>query len=124
METPPHLLTNSIDQVIAALSDEEKLRLITGYIYQKPRSPPIPYCPPEDYPSLLVNGESGTTNRISRLGIPETILSNGPAGLHVSPHRRDRTTFCTYFPVATLLASSWNLPLVEAIGTASRRVGV
>ena len=47
------------------------------------------------------------TNTIPRLGIPPTVVADGPAGLRITPHRAgdDRDYFCTGFPVEILLAS-------------------
>lgn len=91
-----------IDEVIAAMTNEEKVTLLVGG------------------PGDLVPGAAGYTRAIPRLGIPMTVLADGPAGLRIQPKREgtDQTFYCTGFPTSTLLASSWNPELVETVTTA------
>jgi beta-glucosidase len=69
-----------------------------------------------------VPGAAGGTFEIKRLGLPTVTVSDGPAGLRISPTRLNdsNTYFATAFPVGTSLASTWNESLItvgKAMGT-------
>lgn len=113
----PKLNENNIDEVVAAMTLEEKAHLIVGTgmtgidsgdsaVVGETRS--------------IVPGAAGTTYPIPRLGIPAVVLADGPAGLRISPTRDDDSTtyYCTHFPIGTMLASTWNPELVEQVGEA------
>jgi beta-glucosidase len=130
----PQLGKASIKDVIAAMTLEEKASLVVGTRMRMSGAPPaaspvapsaqtkaaVPTAPMTGQPLSLVPGAAGTTFAIPRLGISPMVLADGPAGLRISPTRENdkATYYCTAFPVATLLASTWDVDLVHSVGQA------
>ena len=117
--TTPKLLqltADNIDVILDSLTLEEKVHLLvgTGMAGFSGDSAVVGAT------KNLVPGAAGTTCPIPRLGIPAIVLADGPAGLRIQPTREgdSATYYCTAFPVATLLASTWNTELVENVGDA------
>ena len=109
------LQANNVDEVLKAMTLEEKAMLVVGGNRQIAST---------DNNGMIgghaqrVPGAAGTTQAISRLGIPSTVLTDGPAGVRINPRRDNdqNTYFCTGFPVGTALACTWNTQLVEEVG--------
>jgi beta-glucosidase len=117
----PQLGKNTVKEVIAAMTLEEKVAMVTGTGMHFPGLPPEMQGPAVGVTKDLVPGAAGTTAAIPRLGIPATVLADGPAGLRIQPVRDNNSAasyHCTAFPIATLLASSWDTRLVEDVGLA------
>jgi beta-glucosidase len=110
----PQLGKDKLSDVIAAMTLEEKVYLLMGLGDQNWTDPP------SGDKTVIVPGEAGRTWDIKRLAIPPTVLTDGPAGLRIEAKPKDgkQTFYCTAFPTATALASSWNTPLVETVGKA------
>lgn len=109
----PQLGKASLDEVIKAMTVEEKISLLVGASSDDGATGAV-----VGMTQNIVPGAAGTTMAIPRLGIPATVLADGPAGLRIAPTREgtDATFYCTHFPVATLLASTWNTVLVNQVG--------
>ena len=120
-DDPPHLGKSPVRDVIAAMTREEKVGLVMGTGMSSPGLPPDRQAPAVGQTSGRVPGAAGTTFAIPRLGIPSIVVADGPAGLRIQPRREGdalRTYYCTAFPIATLLASTWDEGLVERVGRA------
>lgn len=107
----PQLTKDNIEDVIKAMTLQEKATLLVGGA----RAAIVNGVPTGV--AAEVPGAAGNTRPIERLGIPGTVLADGPAGLRIQPTRQgtDATFYCTGFPVGTLLASSWDIALVEDV---------
>ncbi|WP_321435783.1 glycoside hydrolase family 3 N-terminal domain-containing protein [uncultured Bacteroides sp.] len=107
---------NSIDEVVKAMTLEEKAQLLVGASMANFSGVGATVGNTLN----LVSGAAGTTVPFPRLGIPATVVSDGPAGVRISPKRDNdnATYYCTGFPIATLLASTWNTDLVKSVGKA------
>ena len=116
-EKTPQLGKASIDDVIAAMTLEEKAHLIVGTGMEGFSSGDSAVV---GETRNLVPGAAGTTYPIPRLGIPSIVLADGPAGLRISPTREgdSATYYCTHFPIGTLLACTWDTTLVAKVGEA------
>ncbi len=122
----PQLVKDSMKKVIASMTIEEKAYLVTGTGMSltgdedSEEAAPAPGAPAVGQTQNLVEGAAGTTCEIPRLGIKPMVMADGPAGLRISPTRDndDATFYCTAFPVATLLASTWDPHLVYRVGQA------
>lgn len=130
----PKLGKDPVKKVMSAMTLEEKAALVVGTGMRMPGGPlpspngKAPANPPANPPSgpvmgstqTLVSGAAGTSFAIPRLGITPMVLTDGPAGVRISPTRENdkNTYYCTAFPVGTLLASTWDTELVNKVGKA------
>ena len=105
----PQLTKDNIEDVIKAMTLQEKATLLVGGARAAIVNGVTTGIAAE------VPGAAGNTRPIDRLGITGTVLADGPAGLRIQPTRQgdSKTYYCTGFPVGTLLASSWDIDMVE-----------
>ena len=97
----PKLGKDPVKKVIAAMTLEEKAALVVGTGMRMPGGPPpssnakSPANPPSNPPAgpvigqtkTLVDGAAGTSYALPRLGITPMVLTDGPAGVRISPTR-------------------------------------
>ena len=109
------LQANNVDEVLKAMTLEEKAMLVVGGNRQIASTVENGMIGGH---ARRVPGAAGTTQAIPRLGIPSSVLTDGPAGVRINPKRDNDTNtyFCTGFPVGTALACTWNTQLVEEVG--------
>lgn len=86
----------SIEEFMAQLSEDDLIELLGGQ------------------PNTSVANTYGYGN-LPEYGVPNLMTADGPAGLRINP---DCGIHTTAWPCATLLASTWNQELVEAVGKA------
>ena len=111
----PQLTADNIDEVMKAMTLEEKARLLVGGANNFFGANAVVGGEAD-----LVAGAAGTSPAIPRLGIPATVLTDGPAGVRIDPTRKgtDKTYYATAFPIGSCLASTWNTELVKQVGQA------
>ena len=139
----PQLGTDPIDEVIAAMTLEEKANFVIGTERMKVTPPDrapgmieremfsealkakLAQCKDsaEAYEMMIatslvqgkVAGSAGQHYAIPRLGVEPIVYADGPAGLRIDPKRKDDDGeyYCTAFPVGATLAASWDTELVK-----------
>jgi beta-glucosidase len=124
-------------EIIAKMTLEQKVQLVvgTGMHFEIPDSvkakmppgfggPADPndpvYSGKVDKIRKYLPGAAGVTMEFPEIGISSQVLTDGPAGLRIQPKRKgeERTYYCTAFPIATVLASTWDTGLVNEVGKA------
>jgi len=98
----------SMEQLVAGLSVTQLANIVEGA-----RTPGS---------TLTATGAAGyTTALYEDLGIPGMTLSDGPAGLRLTPEISTTPPtyqYATAWPIGTLLAQTWNRDLVQQVGEA------
>ena len=109
------LKADNIDEVLKAMTLEEKAKLLVGGANNFFNAGAVVGGEAD-----LVAGAAGTSPAIPRLGIPATVLTDGPAGVRIDPTRKgtNKTYYATAFPIGSCLASTWNTELVGKVGQA------
>ena len=78
------LTENNIDEVIKAMTLEEKAALLVGGQNRQISGENTRF----GNLNQLCPGSAGVTQDIGRLGVTPTVLSDGPAGIRISPTRQ------------------------------------
>ncbi len=109
----PQLSPDNIEQVVQAMTLDEKARLLVGGSNNFFGDQAV-----VGSEATLVPGAAGTTAPIERLGIPATVLTDGPAGVRIDATRPgdSRSYYATGFPIGTCLAATWNTDIVTLVG--------
>ena len=115
MTAQTKLRADNIDEVLKAMTLEEKAKLLVGGANKFFSATAVVGGEAD-----LVAGAAGTSPEIARLGIPATVLTDGPAGVRIDPTRPgdSKTYYATAFPIGSCLASTWNTELVRKVGEA------
>lgn len=111
-----------VDDLMTRLTLDEKVSLVTGtgmagFEMLSGFENLNPIIDAKDY---MLPGAAGSTTPMAKYGLPAIIMTDGPAGVRISPTRKNTTEtfYATGFPVGTLLASTWDTELTERIGKA------
>jgi beta-glucosidase len=120
----PQLGDKTVKEVVSAMTLTEKASLVVGMGMDMSATETAASKEKEAQAAndlrKLVPGAAGVTCPIPRLNISSMVLSDGPAGIRIEPTRKNdnHTYYGTAFPVATLLASTWDTDLVYEAGRA------
>jgi beta-glucosidase len=111
-------MQDRVQDLINKMTNEEKASMLIGIGMPGLDIEKMMFDPSTD--KSKVPGAAGGTFEIKRLGLPTVTVSDGPAGLRISPTRLNdsNTYFATAFPVGTSLASTWNESLINTVGKA------
>ena len=103
----PVLRADNIDEVVSALTLEEKVHLVIG-------------CGMSMGSDTKFPGTAGRTYDIPRLGIPPVYLADGPHRLVMAPKREfdSRTYHATEFPSSTTVAATFDPDAAYRVGQA------
>ncbi|MCF8273487.1 MAG: glycoside hydrolase family 3 C-terminal domain-containing protein [Flavobacteriaceae bacterium] len=115
-----------INQIIDKLSLEEKVYLTVGTGMNIPGFSEKSNAPQSVIGSTQdkIPGAAGTSYTNKRFDFPAVVLADGPAGIRISPKRKEypnQTFYGTAFPIGTSISSSWNVELAKEVGEAFGR---
>lgn len=113
----------NVDQFIKKLSLEEKAYLVIGAGMNIPGLIETGKAPEAVVGSTQgkVPGAAGTSYILKKYDLPVVVFSDGPAGIRIDAHRKDqpgKSFYATAFPIASALASSWDVDLIKKVGHA------
>ena len=108
-----------IKDLMSRMTLEDKVNVLVGVDVQNGATA-AEFVPVVGNSENIVPGCAGITTPLARLGIPSIVLADGPAGVRISPVRKNdtKTYYATGFPIGSMLSSTWNTELMENVGTA------
>lgn len=106
-------MTSPAVNALRSIAIEDKIKLLTGQGFSQTHE----RMPGAD---RFVPGAAGYTYAIETHDISSLVLADGPAGLRLAPVNPETGApqYVTAFPIATLVASSWDIELTESVGAA------
>ena len=108
----------TMEQFVAGLSNEKLANIVEGIGMGGSTAPIV------GAQSNSVQGAAGETtgNYYETDGIPNIVLSDGPAGIRITQSYEENSKtnyqYATAWPIGSLLAQTWNPDLVEDVGNA------
>src|SRR5690242_18156109 len=72
-------------EIVGKMTLEQKAELVVGNGFRMPSAKP--QGPTIGQTQDKVPGAAGTTHDFPKLGVPSIVLSDGPAGVRISPYR-------------------------------------
>lgn len=107
MAQDPKLRADNIDEVIAAMTLDEKLNMLTGQ--------GVGWSNPD----AKFPGIAGWTYAIPRLGIPTIYFADGPQGINYDGEREfdTRDYNCTHYLSGSSLAMTWDVDAAYQLGS-------
>ncbi len=112
----PQLGKNKIENVIAAMTPDEKIGMSVG----DGKFLPAAESKTTEQGTGIIIANQNSKMVIPRLAITSSALTDGPSGVNRDPHPAGATeySYTTAFPTSTCLAATWNLDLIEKVGRA------
>ena len=104
-------LDERADDLLQRMTTDDKVNLVVGIGFNIPGTF-------ESIQPLRVPGAVGGTYSYENLGINGMITTDGPAGVRILPIEGTETYYCTAFPVASLISSTWDTNLAYQVGSA------
>ncbi len=124
----------NVEAIVSGMTLKQKVELLIGtgmhfempdsiaalYNMQKPEIKDTAYYEMVQKIRKDLPGAAGFIAEYPELGVTTQVLADGPAGLRIQPKRKDddQSYYCTAFPIATVLASTWDTELVKEVGVA------
>ena len=99
-------IEKQIDGIIAEMTLEEKAQMLVG-LWES------------GVPSNIISS-AGRTHPLERFGIIPATMNDGATGLRMDTLRKgypDERYYCTGFPIATMVAATWNDEIARKVGS-------